>query len=154
MVEITLEDKWILFGSGDHVHFENVFHGVYLYVNSHNNYVSDNIIYDNALNGIKVYQSSNNSILSNSIFENAMNTLYHTKGVQILSDSQNNFVSDNIIYDNNGPGIGVDNSNNNHIEGNSISNNTLGIAMSDVGNDNTIQFNEFEKFNSNYIWFF
>ena len=81
--------------------------------------------------------SNGNTIESNTLTGN-------TVGIQIVSASDNSLTG-NIITDSSGAGIVLKNAKNNHIEGNKILKNSLGITLDEKSTANTITYNTFSN---------
>ncbi|HVP97149.1 MAG TPA: protein kinase [Methanoregula sp.] len=81
--------------------------------------------------------SSGNTISNNSINGNAV-------GIQI-SGGNSNSILDNSITDSSRAGIVLRNAQNNLIEGNRVTKNTLGISLDELSGSNTITFNTFSN---------
>jgi parallel beta-helix repeat protein len=84
---------------------------------------SKNLITNNSVTSGEIYVggSTNNTITGNTIKDNTYD------GMRIRSSS--NQIENNIIQNNNGPGISLDDANSNHILGNNITQNTIGILI-------------------------
>lgn len=103
-------------------------------IGSDNNKITGSIQVFNNTNGIYLTQSSNNFILSNDIYNNSY-------GIKFLdSSSNNNISSSNYIYNNTNTGIDFSSSDNNNITSNYIYNNTnYDIQISNSNNSRITQ---------------
>ena len=101
--------------------------------NSPNNEISKNQIRLNTKGGITLDNSINNSIIENKIDENGGNGIF-------LTDVKDSNIINNEIRLNTGCGIGFGYGPNGNIKGNLVSNNDVGIWMSNAF-ENTITFN-------------
>ena len=142
----------------------NTKYGIYL-ESSYNNTISGNTATNNTLDGIMFYSSLNNTISENNFTNNSHagilfdgsnnNTIqnnnissnpcgiylgYYT-GINISSDY--NTIENNIITYSSTYGIGLDTSNNNVLQNNTLTNNDIGLDVGITGNsdNNTIESN-------------
>jgi parallel beta-helix repeat protein len=123
--------------------YDNTLAGIY--IASENNNISNNIIYNNSDYGIRLNGASNTTIYSNEIYENQDQNIYlqigssdnliknnmiHNsdtdQGIRIVNtDSMNNHIINNTIYENNNGGIWAGSWGSHVGPGNIISNNTI-----------------------------
>jgi basic membrane protein A len=102
-------------------------------VGTNNNYIGNNTVFGNQYAGIHLKTESDyNTIINNVVFDNGGN------GINI-EDSRNNNITYNIAYDNIGDGLGLSNSSNIVISHNIAYNNTwCGIRVQQYSTKNTI----------------
>lgn len=101
--------------------------------NSPNNEISKNRIMLNAKGGITLDNSINNTIIENKIDENGGNGIF-------LTDTKDSNIINNEVSLNTGCGIGFGYGPKGNVKGNIVSNNDIGIWMSNAF-ENTITFN-------------
>ena len=142
--------------------YNNLMNGISL-LSSDNNYnnITSNTVYNNTENGIKLFNSNFNLISENEVYNNILD------GILIYGDS--NDITNNIVKDNNENGIHIDPGNYNYIDSNTvrdnaihgifleegtdyneiteniIHNNTIGIEIDSMGDNNSIYQNLFLK---------
>ncbi len=122
--------------------------GIYI-KNSNNSLIFDNVVNNNGGGGIKTENSHNNTISENTIYSNGIvfidGSRSYTHGMDgiILSNSDFNNISNNIIKFNTGDGIFTDGTDNKITRNSLEKNNGNGIYV--IGNNNNITNNYAEK---------
>jgi len=117
--------------------------GVFVYYSSTNNLISDNIIINNKGDGIYLYHASGGTTISDNIISNNNQQGAYQRGGIWMDQSNNNVISGNIISNNSGwANILMANScDNNNISGNFIRNHSKGMYIYPSCNDNIISNN-------------
>lgn len=116
--------------------FENGRHGIIFSKRCENNIIRNNRSFNNFLTGIMLDKDSNNNIVEN-------NTTYGNINGIALYGSSKNTVRNNTVYENDRGILAKDNSENNTIEGNTVTDQfQYGIYFYNGAENNTIEANE------------
>jgi parallel beta-helix repeat protein len=95
--------------------------GIHLWSNCNENDVINNNVTNNNWYGINLEGSSNNAIINNEVYDKGVTN--QLVGIFLISNSDDNLVENNTIYDNNNYGIQLDSSSgNNRIKNNTVVN--------------------------------
>ncbi|MFN7991656.1 MAG: right-handed parallel beta-helix repeat-containing protein [Candidatus Micrarchaeia archaeon] len=92
--------------------------GVYLSGNANNNFVSKNVVYNNVNTGLSVTASTNNTVINNTAYSQQSFYGFYING------GTANFFTNNLAYNNPGPGFVLNGATSNTLSGNTARNNS------------------------------